>query len=120
MIQTMSWNMGWCCPRCNNAYSPITPECGRCNNQEFRTTVSTGTTIPTQGTFTKDCDVGAHVFTLNGKCMKCNKPYGGATEPAQPCANNAHCFEYKTDEGFTFKVTNCLKCGSPDEILGTR
>jgi len=42
MMQSYSWNMGWTCPKCQKAYSPITPECYTCNNQH--TTVTTGTT----------------------------------------------------------------------------
>ncbi len=74
MMQTVSWNLGWTCPNCSRCYSPITPGCLVCNNQE--------TTLTTSSQTIRQCDNGEHLFEWGDgpitykttHCIKCGKP----------------------------------------------
>lgn len=40
-INRMFAQKGWVCPKCDRVYSPFTPECLHCNNQNAQSGVST-------------------------------------------------------------------------------
>jgi uncharacterized OB-fold protein len=40
-IDRMFAQKGWVCPKCGRVYSPFTPECFHCNNQNAQSGVST-------------------------------------------------------------------------------
>ena len=51
---------GWQCPICKRIYSPLTPSCFWCGNEQIITTTqlpTTGTEIPQTGTSTCDTTV---------------------------------------------------------------
>lgn len=74
MIQTISTNLGWSCPKCGYAYAPFTPECYNCNRPDHKKYVTTtGINISTEVFHCCRCNpenCNGHPLTTYGICSK--------------------------------------------------
>ena len=73
MIQTISENVGWSCPKCQYCYSPITTDCGNCNRPDSEKYVTTTNEVAT-------CKCGGNRlngYWANGKlsCVNCGEVF---------------------------------------------